>query len=61
MSFREELETLINKYSLENKSGTPDFILTRFIEDSINAFDNAVISREEWYGRHQNILKKVMS
>lgn len=52
MSFRRELEILINKHSIENGSDTPDFVLSRFIEDSINAFDSAIISREEWYGRY---------
>lgn len=51
MSFRNELETLINKHSAENKSNTPDFILARFIEDSLDTFDKATASREEWYGR----------
>lgn len=51
MSFRDELEVLINKHSLENGSGTPDFILANFIIESIKAFDISVVEREEWYGR----------
>ena len=53
MSFKKELGLLLNKYSMENGSDTPDFVLARFIEESICAFDNAVTSREEWYGRYQ--------
>ena len=52
MSFRKELKTLINKHSMENGSDTPDFVLARFIENSMHAFDSAVTSREEWYGRY---------
>lgn len=50
MPFRDELTDLINKYSKENGSDTPDFVLSGFIQDSLNAFDNAVVLREEWYG-----------
>ena len=51
MAFREELESLINKHSIENGSDTPDFLLAGFLEDSLAAFDRATIRREAWYGR----------
>lgn len=50
-SFRNELEDLINKFNKEDVSDTPDFILTQFLEDSLKAFDNAVIARREWHSR----------
>lgn len=50
-SFRKELEDLINRYSLENGSNTPDFILADYVRDAINTFDKAVMAREMWYGR----------
>lgn len=46
--FRKELEMLINRYSKENGSDTPDFILAQFLEDSLKAFDKAVSTRTEW-------------
>jgi len=49
--FRKELENLINKYSRENGSDTPDFILARYLDNALNNFDAAVKEREEWYGR----------
>jgi len=49
--FRKELENLVNKYSRENGSDTPDFILARYLENALNNFDAAVREREEWYGR----------
>lgn len=55
MSFRDELEILINSNSLENGSGTPDFILANFIVESIKAFDISVVEREKWYGRTEPI------
>lgn len=47
--FRKELEILINKYSQENGSNTPDFILARYILDCLDAFDRAVNARSQWY------------
>lgn len=56
--FRTELEQLINRYSKENESNTPDFILANFIINSLAAFDSAVREREIWYGRtlKQNVV-----
>lgn len=51
MTFREELQSLINRHSKENGSDTPDFILAMFLEDSLRAFDSAVKQHEKWYGR----------
>jgi hypothetical protein len=48
--FRKELETLINRKSMENASNTPDFILAEFLTDSLEAFDKATRSRSEYYG-----------
>ena len=52
--FQDELTKLINRYSQENKSGTPDFILAQYIQNSLNAFNLAVNEREKWYGRKQD-------
>lgn len=51
MSFREDIDHLVNQYSLENGSNTPDFVLSEYIQDCLTAFDNAVQLRERWYGR----------
>lgn len=48
-NFREELEHLINKNSMENGSDTPDFILAEYLNDCLKAFDKAVARRTEWY------------
>ena len=55
--FRKELEQLINKYSKENGSDTPDFILARYLENVLENFDAAVKEREEWYGRQQKLVE----
>ena len=54
MSFRKELESLINRHSKENGSNTPDFILAEYLEDCLNIFDKIVRDREEWYGRNSD-------
>lgn len=50
-NLREELTHAINRYSAENGSNTPDFILAEYLVDCLSAFDKAVKRRGEWYGR----------
>ena len=52
--FQEELETLLNKHSMENASDTPDFLLARFLEDVLVAYNSAMYEREHWHGRKMN-------
>ena len=49
--FRQELESLINKHSMENGSDTPDFILAQYLSGCLENFDKALAARETWYGR----------
>ena len=48
-SFEEELTDLINKYSQENQSDTPDFILANYVKNCLAAFTLAVKARDKWY------------
>jgi hypothetical protein len=57
MSFRDELEYIINKYSMENGSGTPDFILANFMAQCLIAFDTATLARDKWYGQRLSSQK----
>lgn len=50
-SFERDLTALINRYSMENGSDTPDFILAEYMNYCLMAFNQAVMRREEWYGR----------
>lgn len=50
-SFTNELTALLNRYSKENESNTPDFILAQYIEASLTAFTQASRERERWYGK----------
>lgn len=49
--FVKELREVINRHSRETVSNTPDFVLSGFLEDCLNAFDCAVKQRDSWYGR----------
>jgi hypothetical protein len=44
-----ELEELLNRYSLENGSDTPDFILAQYLWDCLGTYNKAVKSRDKWY------------
>jgi hypothetical protein len=45
-----EIANVLNKYSMENGSRTPDFVLSEFVVDCIAVFDKAVNQRHQWYG-----------
>ena len=49
INFKSDLEILINKYSHENKSNTPDFILCEYILNCLGAWERAVNRRDKWY------------
>lgn len=49
--FRSELESLLNRYSCENGSNTPDFILAGFLIACLASFDLAVRHRATWNGQ----------
>ncbi len=51
MEFEKELESLINRFSKENESNTPDFILAQYLSGCLATFNVAVQQRETWYGR----------
>lgn len=50
MSLRCDIESAINRNSAENGSDTPDYILARYLEACLAAFDLAVRDRDEWHG-----------
>lgn len=50
-NFNNDLACLLNKYSKENGSNTPDFILAEYLTQQLEAWNLAVRASEEWYGR----------
>lgn len=49
-AFEKDLARVINAHSQENNSNTPDFILARYIDGCLAAFNAAVKHRDKWYG-----------
>jgi hypothetical protein len=49
--FEKELENLLNKYSAENESSTPDYILAKYIIGCLDVYNKTVVDREGWFGR----------
>ena len=56
-TFAKDLEALLNHHSMENESGTPDFILAEFLRDALDAYNVAVKKREIWYGRGEKPMQ----
>lgn len=54
--FRLEIERTINRYSMENESNTPDWILAVFLCRALESFDEAINARDKWYGIKANGL-----
>lgn len=48
-SFQKELTELINRYSVENESDTPDFVLAQYIGGCLTAFNRAIRLRDKWF------------
>lgn len=51
--FKTAFTNLLNSYSMENHSDTPDFVLSEYLCDCFMAFNRAVNDRKRWYGRKQ--------
>ncbi len=54
--FANDLERLINRFSQENGSDTPDFILAQYLLGCLSAWNDAVKARERWFGRSADAL-----
>lgn len=56
-NLEEDIGAVLNRYSAENGSNTPDFILASYLLDCLTAFNRATNRREFWRGRgkdHEN-------
>lgn len=50
LTFVAALESLLNRYSIERWSNTPDYILADYLIRCLLAWDAGVAAREKWYG-----------
>jgi hypothetical protein len=51
--FLKRLTELINEFSLENGSDTPDFILASYLTECLRNYESVIGMREIWYGRNK--------
>lgn len=49
-SFAKELEQLLNKHSVENNSGTPDFLLAGYLVGCLAVYEEITCQRDAWHG-----------
>ncbi len=49
-SFEQEIAKVINRFSKENESNTPDFILADYLASCMLAYNKAISERDRWYG-----------
>jgi len=47
--FQNDLADLINKYSLENDSDTPDFLLAAYLRHCLDTWNVITQLRTDWY------------
>lgn len=50
-TFQSELRDIINRYSMENGSDTPDYLLAAYLGRCLDNWNETVTERERWYGR----------
>jgi hypothetical protein len=50
VTFKRELEALLNKYSQENNSNTPDFILASLLQQTLDTWNLHTSERDRWWG-----------
>jgi len=61
-TFEQELTSLINRHSIENLCGIPDFILAEMITGFIKSMNDPLMKTLKWYGfdleKHSTIKEK---
>lgn len=48
----EELRGLLNRYSCDGDSNTPDFILVNYLIGCLNSYKEAVKDTAKWFGNN---------
>lgn len=55
--FQHDLEKLINRHSMDADCNTPDFILAKYLMDSLKAFRTAQSNNVEWHGAEDKMRR----
>jgi hypothetical protein len=51
--FRTELRQLINRFSIDNESNTPDFLLAQYLMRCLSAYEETIQGTNLWNGNKQ--------
>lgn len=51
MDLQTEMAYVLNRFSQENQSNTPDFVLAQYLLDCLAAYNRAVKRSSEWHGQ----------
>lgn len=54
-TFEREIASVINRFSRENESNTPDWILAEYLSNCLINFNQTSRAREKWYGKSLSI------
>ena len=49
--FEKKLAALLNEYSAEKGSDSPDYVLAMYLADCLKAWNRATIARDKWFAR----------
>lgn len=49
-TFHQDLTAMLNHHSMENLSGTPDFILANYLHRCLETYNATILARAEWRG-----------
>ena len=55
------LASVLNYYSAEHGSHTPDFILAQFLTGCLAAWNDATTARDQWYGGSKKDVSATMT
>lgn len=58
-TFRQELTELINRYSLETVSDTPDFVLAQYLLECLGTYNRTIAQRKDYWGVDDDASKKI--
>jgi hypothetical protein len=61
VTLQQEIRAAINRMGAENGSNTPDFILAKLLTQCLDAFNQASMAREKWYGANLSINGGVLA
>jgi len=48
-NLKREISSVLNKYSQENRSNTPDFILAEYMLGCLTVYENTISMRNNWF------------